>query len=87
MILGAITAVLPFVGFPSNWQALIFAAIGILMILIAYNIKPSVDMNKGLSEMPYEENKSDLNSVERSDSGQAMKGEDQIISGDISKNS
>lgn len=62
MLLGALIIILPFLGFPSSWDTAIMVLIGVLIIILAYNIKPLIiDNSKNDIKRVYSEGKLETN--------------------------
>ncbi len=57
MIIGLVVAVMPFLGFPSSWDATIYIILGLLIIAIAYRLVPAVKTDEKDRSMPFTDNK------------------------------
>ena len=56
MIVGALVAIIPFLGFPSSWGRFFELVCGVLIIGIAYRMAPKVKVIDSAS-LPYEDYK------------------------------
>jgi TRAP-type C4-dicarboxylate transport system permease small subunit len=63
IIFGVIVAILPFLGFPSSWIAVLSVIIGILIVFIAYRIQPNSISKNSKEAMPFSEHKSEPEKV------------------------
>ena len=63
MVLGALVFVSPFLGFPSAWDMWFIAILGVLIVIVAYLIRPdSAPAVPGSTDsaVPYVESKNDV---------------------------
>ena len=61
MIFGVWLAVLPFLGFPLDWEKILACLSGLLIVVLAYRLK-SVNVAKNdPTAMPYAEHRSEIN--------------------------
>ena len=58
MVLGALVALLLFLGFPSAWQKAFEVIAGFLIIIIAYRMSPNVNDKRSRDSVPYVEHRS-----------------------------
>lgn len=68
MIFGVIVAALPFLGFPSSWDTVIYIVVGILIIFLSYRILPD-GKPQSPDAMPFVEHKNDHGQINNTFSG------------------
>ena len=61
MIFGVWLAILPFLGFPLDWEKALACLSGLLIVILAYRLKPVNADKNDPAAMPYAEHKSEIN--------------------------
>ncbi len=67
MLFGLLVAVLPFLGFPSNWNEIFYVVIGLLVVVVAYRLapKPKADSKTNLQSLPFTEHQNNSSLVKK----------------------
>jgi hypothetical protein len=60
MIFGVWLAILPFLGFPLDWEKALACLSGLLIVFLAYRLKPADAAKNDPSAMSYAEHKSEI---------------------------
>ena len=59
MVFGVWLAILPFLGFPLDWEKALACLSGLLIVFLAYRLRPEAVTKSDPADMSYSEHKSD----------------------------